>query len=179
MTETPATPSVVNNIGENQSTEAEEQTETAPRLTSPSPPAGPGETTLSIDDSSVDLSAVVSDTTQDISQLRRALGLVDEQDNIAFTEKPGNTYPSPANETKEPKTSNKKLHSQHKKKKRKKNRADDDQKIQDDDPRTECIDHLTEETILRPRRLSHHHPTPQTTEAYLAHPAAAPTQTKA
>jgi hypothetical protein len=106
MTDTPAT-----------STEAEEQNETTPRLTSPSPPAGPEDTTPAIDDSSVDLSAVVSDTTQDISQLRRALDLVEDQDNIAFTENPGNTYPSPANETKEPRPSNKKLHSQHKKKK--------------------------------------------------------------
>jgi hypothetical protein len=32
ITDTPATPSVFNNIGENQSTEAEEQTETTPRL---------------------------------------------------------------------------------------------------------------------------------------------------
>jgi DNA-binding winged helix-turn-helix (wHTH) protein len=94
MTDTPAT-----------STEAEEQNETTPRLTSPSPQAGPRQTTPAIDDSSVDLSAVVSDTTQNISQLRRALDLAEQQDNIAFTEDPGNTYPSPANKTKEPRPS--------------------------------------------------------------------------
>jgi hypothetical protein len=171
ITDTPAAPSVVNNIRENQSTEAEEQTETIPRLTSPSPPAGPGETTPAIDDSSVDPSAVVSDTTQNIAHLRRALGLVDKQETIALTENPGNTYPSSANETKESKPSNKKSTLNIRKRKGK-------TKDRDDDPR-ECIDHLKEETILRPRRMTHHQSTPQTTEAYLAHPAAAPTQPKA
>jgi hypothetical protein len=97
MTDIPKTPSVVINIGSNQTSEAQEQSEETP----PSPPE-PEQTdaTKTLEQESVDLSAIESDPTQSIANLRRALALVEDEKNIAIDEEQLTTHSPPARERK-------------------------------------------------------------------------------